>query len=92
MSTLSGKIETFVALASINSQDLANRISAALEESGIPIVLEHIALKDDSSKQLENGFRLSTQEQFFESAMRIVNNHLTVHNTKKLVTLREQAS
>ena len=86
MDIISGKIETFVVLGIIDSPDLANRITAAFEDLGIPVLLEHLESADDSG---HSAFRISTQTQFSENASRIVDNFTTAHDTKKIVTSKK---
>lgn len=84
MDGIKDKVEEFVALTTTNNQDLANRISAALEDIGVPIVLEHVLLNNQ-----ENGYRISTQLRYKENASRIVDNHLALFATQRAVTTRE---
>lgn len=86
MSDINEKIETFVVLATVESLELADRITAAFEDMGIPVLLEHL----HSEKVAGNSaFRVSTQTQFSENGMRIVDNMLSAHGTKKMLSVRE---
>ncbi len=87
MSTVKEKIETFVELSTMDSLDLANRITAAFEEMGIPVLLEHLNIQ---GQKLTNSYRVSTQTQFAENAMRIVSNMTAAHETKKHISTREK--
>jgi hypothetical protein len=83
------KIETFIVLATVDSLELANRISAAFEDIGIPILLEHVDSKDD----LEGAaYRISTHSQFSENGARIVDNFMNAHDTRKIISSKDSAS
>ena len=83
------KIETFVVLGTVVSLDLVNRITAAFEDLGIPVLLEHI---DAIGENTANAFRISTQVQFSENATRIMGNFTNAHDTKMVITSRQTYS
>lgn len=86
MGNINGKIETFVVLGTVESLDLANRITAAFEDLGIPVMLEHLESTQETGL---SAFRISTQSQFSENAARIVDNFTIAHDTRKIVTSRD---
>lgn len=70
-------MEQFLVLTTITEGALANTICAALEDANIPVMLEHIALRDEGTGTA--GFRIMVPSHFRESAMRIVDLNFTLH-------------
>lgn len=87
MKTLGGKIESFVIVTTLAEQEIADKISGALEDIGIPIILEHVAGSESNLGQ--RGFRILTQSRYSENAMRIADNLLSAYKTRQLVTTRD---
>ena len=87
MSTYNEKIETFSELAVIDSLDLADRLTSAFEEIGIPVLLEHIG---GSVSGETSSYRISTQTQYLENAKRIADSMINVYDTRRVVTIREK--
>lgn len=86
MNLIKDKIESFAVLADMDSSELANKIIAAFEEIGIPVLLEHLSPNDITANA---RYRISTQSQFFENAMRIVDNLQISYAMGKNITLRQ---
>ena len=59
----------FVVLTSISEQQLATKTCEALEEAGIPVLLEHREIVDGPRKA--TGYRVFVPAQFRQSAMRL---------------------
>ena len=64
-------MEQFLVVTTTTEQNLADRACAALEEAGIPVMIEHIEIVD--GKQRASGYRLLVPSQFTQTAMKVVN-------------------
>ncbi len=62
-------MERFLILSTIKEQSLANRACAALENAGIPVMIEHVELRENGEKS--QGFRLLVPSQYTQTAKRI---------------------
>lgn len=63
-------MEKFLVLTTTTEQNLAARACDMLENSGIPVMLEHIEILDGNTRA--HGYRLLVPSQYSQSAMRIV--------------------
>ncbi|MBN8549407.1 MAG: hypothetical protein J0M12_08845 [Deltaproteobacteria bacterium] len=61
----------YILLTRISEQPLANKACAALENAGIPVMLEHVEVKSGATRA--SSYRLFVPSQFTQSAQRVVN-------------------
>lgn len=80
------KVEPYLVLLTTADQDLANRICSVLEEVSIPVIIEHVDVMDEN--YIVAGYKLLAPPRFRETATRLVDIHLSIHETRSLVTLR----
>ena len=62
--------DKFVCIKVLTSQKLADRACTALEEAGIPVMLQHLEVEEGELRAL--GFRVFTPTRCVQSASRIV--------------------
>lgn len=63
-------MERFLVLTTTTERHQASRACAALEDAGIPVMLEHVEINNDGGSA--SGFRLLVPAQFTQTAMRLV--------------------
>ena len=63
-------MDKFLVLTTTTEQRLANRACELLEDSGIPVMLEHIEIMDGNTRA--HGYRLLVPAQFSQTALRLV--------------------
>jgi hypothetical protein len=63
-------MEQFLVLTTTTEQNLANKTCAALENAGIPVMLEHIEIVEGEDRA--SGYRVLVPSQFTATAMRLV--------------------
>lgn len=88
MDPLAPKVESFLILATVTDQALANKLSAALEDAKIPVIVEHIEIRDEDTVGV--GYRILAPAQFRETAGRLIDIAMTLHQTRNLVTTRPE--
>lgn len=62
-------MEQFVVVITTTDQPLADRACAALEDAGIPVMLEHVEIHENNFRA--SGYRLMVPSQFVQSAQRL---------------------
>jgi hypothetical protein len=62
--------DKFVCIKVITSQKVADKACTALEEAGIPVMLQHLELQEGDLKAL--GFRVFTPSRCVQNASKIV--------------------
>jgi hypothetical protein len=65
-----GKMDQYLVLTTTTEQPLATRACDALEDAGIPLLLEHIEMS--SGKHKASGYRLLVPSRFSQRARRLV--------------------
>lgn len=60
----------YILLTRISEQPLANKACAALENAGIPVMLEHVEVKSGATRA--SSYRLFVPSQFTQTAQRVV--------------------
>ena len=70
-------MDDYVLVSRITEQPLANRACAALEDAGIPVMMEHVEIKNGPTRA--SSFRLLVPSQFTQTAQKVVNNASTVY-------------
>jgi hypothetical protein len=60
----------YILLTRISEQPLANKACAALENAGIPVMLEHVEVKNGGTRA--SSYRLFVPSQFTQTAQRLV--------------------
>lgn len=63
-------MEKFLVLTTTTEQILATRTCELLEDSGIPVMLEHIEILDGNTRA--HGYRLLVPSQYSQTALRLV--------------------
>ncbi|MFM1849006.1 MAG: hypothetical protein RL417_2480 [Pseudomonadota bacterium] len=67
--------DRFLVLTTTFEQALADRTCAALEDAGIPVILEHVQISDrdlDDNLYTASGFRVLVPAPHTQTAMRLV--------------------
>jgi hypothetical protein len=67
--------DRFLVLTTTFEQALADRTCAALEDAGIPVILEHVQISDrdlDDNPYIASGFRVLVPAPHTQTAMRLV--------------------
>jgi hypothetical protein len=67
--------DRFLVLTTTFEQALADRTCAALEDAGIPVILEHVQISDrdlDDNPYTASGFRVLVPAPHTQTAMRLV--------------------
>ncbi|MCO6430451.1 MAG: hypothetical protein J5J00_06270 [Deltaproteobacteria bacterium] len=86
MDSLRQKIESFHILITVTDQSLANKLCGALEMANIAVMLEHVEIVEDSKSRV--GYRLLAPAHMRETAMRLVDVQINLHQTRSAVTTR----
>lgn len=63
-------MDHYVLLTRISDQPLANKACAALEDAGIPVMLEHVEVTSGATRA--SSYRLFVPSQFTQTAQRLV--------------------
>jgi hypothetical protein len=66
-------MDQFLIIATLNHHMIANRTCAALEDAGIPVMLEHVEIEEDGISS--TGYRVLVPSQHSSAATRLVNTH-----------------
>ena len=70
-------MDRFLVLTTTTDQPLANKACEALEDAGIPVMLEHIEIL--SGKTRASGYRLLVPSQFTHTAMKVIDATSVAH-------------
>jgi len=66
-------MDQFLIIATLTHHMIANRTCEALEDAGIPVMLEHVEIEEDGNST--TGYRVLVPSQYSSAATRLVNTH-----------------
>ena len=72
-------MDKFIVLAVTKERVTANRACAALEDAGIPVMIEHEAVSSENVD--EGGFKVLVPTQFTQAAMKLTSAHSALFMT-----------
>ena len=78
-------MDRYVVLTTIFEQVLANKTCEALEDAGIPVMLEHREVVNDGERA--SNYRVLVPSQFTQTAMRLAkltSGHLRLHSSGRM--------
>jgi hypothetical protein len=75
-------MEKFLVLRTLTDQTVANNACAALEDTGIPVMLEHVVIETGDGGA--SGYRILVPSQFTQSAMGLIDRVVTQHRGRRL--------